>query len=173
MPGIPIVVHSLNATYYIVTISSGARVLQCQAAAHPAPEIEVARAQRASVGTVVNRPIDENSITFIGTATVLVRIQGFTVLTDPNFLHRGQHARLDYGLRSRRRTEPAMQIDQLPPLDLIVLSHFHEDHFDRIAERGLDRSTPIVTTPHAAAELDKRGFAATQGIERWQAHGFR
>jgi L-ascorbate metabolism protein UlaG (beta-lactamase superfamily) len=153
----------------VATISSGARVLHCEAATHLAREIKVARAQRASVGTVVNRPTDENSITFIGTATVLVRIQGFTVLTDPNFLHRGQHARLDYGLRSRRRTEPAMQIDQLPPLDLIVLSHFHEDHFDRIAERGLDRLTPIVTTPHAAAELDQRGFAATRGIERWQS----
>ncbi|HEX3244842.1 MAG TPA: MBL fold metallo-hydrolase [Chloroflexota bacterium] len=124
-------------------------------------------------GTILERTPEGDSITFIGTATVLVRVGGFTVLTDPNFLHRGQHARLDYGLRSRRRTEPAMGIRDLPPLDLIVLSHFHEDHFDRIAVRGLDHTTPVVTTPHAAGELRKRGFRSVHAVERWQTHELR
>jgi L-ascorbate metabolism protein UlaG (beta-lactamase superfamily) len=114
--------------------------------------------------------IADGTITFIGTATVLVRFGGFTILTDPNFFHRGQHARLGYGLRSRRRTEPAMQIQDLPPLDLVVLSHFHEDHFDRIAERYLDKSVPIVTTEHAADQLAKRGFTSTIGVNPWRSH---
>ena len=33
-----------------------------------------------------------DEITFIGTATTLIRIAGFTILTDPNFLHRGDRA---------------------------------------------------------------------------------
>jgi hypothetical protein len=37
-------------------------------------------------------------VTFIGTATTLLRLGPFTLLTDPNFLHRGQHAKLGYGL---------------------------------------------------------------------------
>jgi L-ascorbate metabolism protein UlaG (beta-lactamase superfamily) len=38
------------------------------------------------------------SLTFIGTATTVLRLGGFTLLTDPNFLHRGQRAYLGYGL---------------------------------------------------------------------------
>jgi L-ascorbate metabolism protein UlaG (beta-lactamase superfamily) len=39
-----------------------------------------------------------DGITFIGTATTIVRLGSFTVLTDPNFLHRGQRAYLGRGL---------------------------------------------------------------------------
>jgi L-ascorbate metabolism protein UlaG (beta-lactamase superfamily) len=93
------------------------------------------------------------SATFIGTATVLLRLGGFTVLTDPNFLHRGQRAHLGYGLSSRRRTDPAMEPGQLPALDGIVLSHLHGDHFDRIARRRLPRDVPVITTRPAARPL--------------------
>jgi L-ascorbate metabolism protein UlaG (beta-lactamase superfamily) len=111
----------------------------------------------------------EGSLLFIGTATVLVRFAGFTVLTDPNFLHRHEVVRLGYGLRSRRLTEPAMQIEQLPGLDLIVLSHFHEDHFDRVAEARLDRELPIFSTPHATEKLARRGFADARALTTWQS----
>src|SRR5829696_2579883 len=80
------------------------------------------------------------SIFFVGTATVLVRYGGFTLLTDPNFLHAGDHVHLGYGLRSRRLTNPAVEIEDLPPLDLVVLSHLHGDHFDRVAEEKLDKT---------------------------------
>ena len=42
-------------------------------------------------------------LTWIGTATVLLEHSGFTVLTDPNFLHRGEAAYRGKGLFSRRR----------------------------------------------------------------------
>src|SRR3954471_9676649 len=77
--------------------------------------------------------------TFIGTATVLLRVGGFTILTDPNFLHAGDHAYLGLGLTSKRRTTPAMDLEDLPPLDLVLLSHHHGDHFDRVAAEGLDK----------------------------------
>jgi L-ascorbate metabolism protein UlaG (beta-lactamase superfamily) len=109
------------------------------------------------------------TIFFIGTATVLLRFAGFTILTDPNFLHSGEKVRLGYGLRSTRRTNPAMEIEGLPPLDLVVLSHMHEDHFDRVAEKKLDKSTPIVSTAHAAAALEKAGFTAARSIEKWES----
>ena len=41
-------------------------------------------------------------MTFGGNATALLRIGGFTLLTDPNFLHRGQRAYLGYGLSTTR-----------------------------------------------------------------------
>ena len=110
-----------------------------------------------------------DELVFIGTATVLLRVGGFTLLTDPNFLHRGEHARLGYGLRSRRLTEPAMGIPDLPPLDLIVLSHHHGDHFDDVAARELPKDVPIVTTAHAAGKLRSQGFTAPVALDTWDA----
>jgi L-ascorbate metabolism protein UlaG (beta-lactamase superfamily) len=110
----------------------------------------------------------ECSVTFIGNATVLLRLGSFTVLTDPNFLPAGQRAYLGYGLWSKRLKEPSMGVDQLPRLDAVVLSHLHGDHWDRVAEAGLDRSVPVLTTGQAAKVLGRRGFAA-EGLQRWQS----
>ncbi|GAA2371369.1 MBL fold metallo-hydrolase [Dactylosporangium salmoneum] len=110
----------------------------------------------------------DTSATFIGTATVLLRLGGFTMLTDPNFLHRGQRAYLGYGLSSRRRTEPALGPGDLPSLDGIVLSHLHGDHFDRIARRRLPRDVPVLTTRPAARQLTRWRFGAAMGLRDWE-----
>ncbi|MBW3611582.1 MAG: MBL fold metallo-hydrolase [Actinobacteria bacterium] len=116
--------------------------------------------------------VEGAELTFIGTATVLLRYGGFTLLTDPNFLHRGDHAKLGYGLRSRRLTAPAMTIAELPPLDFIVLSHHHGDHFDEVAAAQLDKRLPIVTTDHASRKLRGQGFAAAVALDTWESQLF-
>ncbi|WP_289465058.1 MBL fold metallo-hydrolase, partial [Klebsiella pneumoniae] len=80
----------------------------------------------------------------------LITTDGITLLTDPNFLHRGERAYLGYGLLSRRLHDPALAIDRLPALDGVLLSHMHGDHWDRVAQNGLDRTLVVITTPHAA-----------------------
>jgi L-ascorbate metabolism protein UlaG (beta-lactamase superfamily) len=87
----------------------------------------------------------EETLTFVGNATTVLRLGAFTVLTDPNFIRRGQRAYLGKGLWSRRLQDPALGIDELPPLDAVVLSHLHGDHFDRVARRGLTRDVPMRT----------------------------
>lgn len=109
------------------------------------------------------------TLEFIGTATTLLRLGPFTLLTDPNFLHRGQRAYLGRGLFSRRLTEPALQPAQLPALDAIVLSHLHGDHFDRVARRELDRDVPVLTTPSAARRLGRWGFGRSEGLPTWES----
>jgi L-ascorbate metabolism protein UlaG (beta-lactamase superfamily) len=109
------------------------------------------------------------SLEFIGTATTLLRLGPFTLLTDPNFLHQGQRAYLGKGLFSKRLTEPSLQPEQLPRLDAVVLSHLHGDHFDRIARRELDRGLPVLTTPEASRRLTTWGFGGAHGMSTWES----
>ncbi len=107
------------------------------------------------------------SVTFIGNATVLLRLNGCTLLTDPSFLHAGDHVHVGYGLFAKRLLEPALQLADLPPLDALLLSHLHGDHWDPPAERGLDHGLPLVTTKQAAKALAARGFTRTCGLDHW------
>ncbi|WGL50747.1 MBL fold metallo-hydrolase [Nocardioides sp. BP30] len=113
--------------------------------------------------------MQDASLEFVGTATSLLRLGPFTLLTDPNFLHEGQRAYLGKGLFSRRRTEPSLQPAQLPALDAVVLSHLHGDHFDRVARRDLDRSLPILTTPAASNRLRDWGFGEAVPMTPWSS----
>lgn len=108
------------------------------------------------------------SLLFIGTATVLLRYGPFTILTDPNFIHR--HEKVDLGgpLSATRLTDPAIDIHQLPPVDFVLLSHFHGDHFDQVAEHELAKEIPIFTPPQAAEELVERGFTNLYSLDTWQ-----
>jgi L-ascorbate metabolism protein UlaG (beta-lactamase superfamily) len=111
----------------------------------------------------------EASLEFIGTATTLLRFGPFTLLTDPNFLHSGQRVYLGKGLFSKRQTEPSLQPADLPPLDAVLLSHLHGDHFDRVARDRLPRDLPVLTTPAASDRLRRWGFADARGMSTWEA----
>jgi L-ascorbate metabolism protein UlaG (beta-lactamase superfamily) len=82
-------------------------------------------------------------------ATTLITVGGITILADPNFLHHGQHAHLGYGLVFKRLHGPALRVQDVPPVDLIVLSHLHADHWGRVPTAGLDRALPVLSTAHA------------------------
>jgi L-ascorbate metabolism protein UlaG (beta-lactamase superfamily) len=118
--------------------------------------------------TGASADMSTGSIFFIGTATVLIRYAGFTVLTDPNFIHMHEKVDLGYGLSATRQTNPALEIHELPPVDFVLLSHFHGDHFDQVAEQEIEKSLPIVTTPEAAEALRQRGFVAPQALKTWE-----
>lgn len=110
---------------------------------------------------------DTGSVQFIGTATVLIRLGDFTILTDPNFIHKHEYIHLGYGLKAMRRTDPAMEVEDLPELDFILLSHFHEDHFDRVAQESFDKSTRIITNPGSKRALERRGFTNVESLTTW------
>jgi L-ascorbate metabolism protein UlaG (beta-lactamase superfamily) len=115
-----------------------------------------------------NPDFGSGSVFFVGTATVIIRYAGFTILTDPNFLHAGDHVHLGYGLTAKRLTNPAIEMEDLPPLDFVLLSHLHGDHFDRVVERRLNKATPIVSNRHATSYLEKVGFTKTRTLKTWE-----
>lgn len=152
---------------WLAAFASACAWAQPQAVAPPVQPVAAAPAKfTLSLPPSAQEP--GGSLTFVGTATVIVRYAGMTILTDPNFLHKGEHVHLGYGLTSRRLTDPAIPFEQLPPIDLIVLSHVHEDHFDKLVQEKLSRDVPIVTAGSGGAKLRKMGFKTVYDLKRWE-----
>jgi len=95
-------------------------------------------------------------ITYIGHATLLLEIGGVTILTDPNFDSR-------LGGFLPRVSAPGIPLEELPPLDAILLTHAHADHlsFDSLAR--LSKKPPLFAPPVIARWLRRQGFS--QAIE--------
>ena len=70
---------------------------------------------------------DRDTLTWIGHNTVLLRIGGATVLTDPWFTDYASPIR---PIGPRRYVPPGIAIEALPPIDVVVVSHGHYDHLD-------------------------------------------
>jgi L-ascorbate metabolism protein UlaG (beta-lactamase superfamily) len=83
---------------------------------------------------------------WLGHTTVLLKIDGVTILTDPVLSSRvGIDLRL-FTLGLKRLVEPALAVEDLPKIDLVLLSHAHFDHFDLPTLRRLEnRGTAVVT----------------------------
>jgi L-ascorbate metabolism protein UlaG (beta-lactamase superfamily) len=100
----------------------------------------------------------------------VIRFGGITILTDPAFSHKGTHTGLGHGIWARREFEPACQVADLPPIDLIILSHYHGDHFDDAAIRDLDKDLPIISTADAVGKLQALGFRQCYPLDTWESH---
>lgn len=103
---------------------------------------------------------------WIGHATVLLRIEGFTILTDPVFAPR---VGLGLGMLTggpKRLVAPGLRLSQLPKIDMVLLSHAHFDHLDRPTLDRLPKRTPVVTAHQTRDLVADLGFADITEL-RW------
>ncbi len=96
----------------------------------------------------------------ISHACLLIELGGKQVLTDPWMTEPIYWGRLFH------RFGLGMQIEQLPPLDLIVASHGHDDHLDPQTLRQLDRKTPVAVLYSAASKVRKLGFSEVHPMQQ-------
>jgi hypothetical protein len=102
---------------------------------------------------------DRMVATWVGHATVLVQSQGLNILSDPVWSRQAG----PFGFGPKRVTAPGVAFEQLPKIDLIVVSHNHYDHMDLATLKRLwDRDRPlIVTSLGNDAILRSKGIEAT------------
>lgn len=82
---------------------------------------------------------------WIGHSTVLINFQGLNIITDPVFSARVGLRIPPFTIGPKRYVEPALEISELPRIDLILLSHAHMDHFDLASLKQMNRDAVVVT----------------------------
>ena len=104
---------------------------------------------------------------WLGHTTVLLKIDGFTILTDPVFSSRVGLSVGPLTVGIKRLIAVALPPEDLPPIDMILLSHAHMDHFDLPSLRSLEGPrTQIVTAVHTSDLLRVRRYGHVHEV-RW------
>lgn len=114
----------------------------------------------------------ELAVTFIGHASFFVQIGGRSVVIDPNF------ARWLFVLKRLRR--PGLRVRDLPPIDMVLVTHAHFDHLHRPSLRAIVQnnlrtrgSAPAVIVPsHVSDLVSDLGFAEITELEWWNSSHF-
>jgi L-ascorbate metabolism protein UlaG (beta-lactamase superfamily) len=104
---------------------------------------------------------------WLGHTTVLLKVDGTTILTDPVFSDRVGINLGPVTLGLKRLVMPAVPFKQLPKVDLVLLSHAHMDHFDLPSLRKLqNRGTHVVTAANTSDLLRVNSYASVKEL-RW------
>ncbi|MEM1180367.1 MAG: MBL fold metallo-hydrolase [Acidobacteriota bacterium] len=116
----------------------------------PTPKLRVARPTPAQV-------------VWLGHASFLVQLGGVNVLIDPL---------LGPVLGTYRRYQkPGLTVDQLPPIDVLLITHGHRDHLDLWTVRRLDLTTAVVTPSGLGDFFRRLGFTDVHELDWWRSVG--
>jgi len=110
----------------------------------------------------------QNSATWISHSTVLIKIDGITLLTDPVFAR--AIGPLPW-LGVPRKTPPALKMNSLPPIDIVLISHNHYDHLDAFSIKTiLSLHNPLVIAPLGNGTLLKSmGCSRVIELDWWES----
>ncbi len=113
----------------------------------------------------------EPTVTWVGHSTVLVQMGGLNILTDPLFSDRASPIPW---LGPKRAQAPGLTLEQLPHIDVVLISHNHYDHCDQVSLLALDKQTgapPIFLVPLGLGKwFNKIGIRNTVELDWWQNH---
>jgi L-ascorbate metabolism protein UlaG (beta-lactamase superfamily) len=100
-------------------------------------------------------------LTYLGHATVLIEADGLRCLTDPFLRDR---------LGPLRRHGPTPDPGAIGPLDLVLVSHAHPDHFDPRSLRHL-QGDPLLIVPHGLGRAAQRTDRRVRALKVGETHG--
>jgi L-ascorbate metabolism protein UlaG (beta-lactamase superfamily) len=148
-------------------------VMKWKISTTPSPWPEKGLANTAVPQLVENGKAASVHITYIGHATTYIQSDKVSVLTDPQFSDRSSPVSFAGPTRVRK---PALEIEKLPALDFVIISHNHYDHLDLPSLLALEKKFhPHFIVPLGNAELLKsEGIQKVTELDWWQsAEGFQ
>ena len=107
-----------------------------------------------------------STATWIGHATYYIKLKDFGILADPIFSDRASPVQFLFG--PKRGTPPGRDLDSLPRVDLVLISHDHYDHLDRGSIKDIHKKWPhcIYAVPLKIGEiLENWGIPKSQILE--------
>jgi N-acyl-phosphatidylethanolamine-hydrolysing phospholipase D len=105
------------------------------------------------------------SVTWIGHSTMLVRMDGVTFLTDPIFSERASPIAF---AGPKRLVPPGVPLEDLPPIDFVLLSHDHYDHADVPSIAALAQRGARFIVPLGMGELVRSAGGEAVELDWWQ-----
>ena len=126
----------------------------------------------ANDGAALRAPSPPPSITWIGHATLLVQVDGLSVLTDPQWNDR---AGPTSWLGAKRLSPPGLAFEALPRIDVVVISHDHYDHLDLpTVKRLAAMHDPLFLVPLGLkAWFADNGMTHVEELDWWQEYRYR
>ena len=109
------------------------------------------------------------TLAWIGHSTVLINFFGVMILTDPVLFPRIGIRLPGFTIGPKRLTAPALSFDELPKIDLVLLSHAHFDHLDLRTLRCFDRTTRVITARATSDLLKGTQFSDVTELEWGQS----
>jgi len=115
---------------------------------------------------------EELRLSLIGHSTVLIQINNINILTDPHYSERSSP--LSWA-GPKRVIQPAIKFEDLPPIDIVLLSHNHYDHMDLPTLKRLnDTHQPVVLVGLGnAALLNSKGISNVHELDWWESFDFK
>ena len=118
---------------------------------------------RTDLSVFKRPPASGLRITLLGHSSLLMELDGTTLLIDPVFSERASFVQW-FG--PGRFYPPPLTIAELPPLDAVLLSHDHYDHLDSAAVQQLNDRTPLfVCSAGVGGHLQRWGIDAAKIVE--------
>ncbi len=107
-------------------------------------------------------------VTYINHATVLIQCAGVNLLTDPVWSSRASPFSF---MGPKRYAAPGVRMDELPPIDIVLLSHNHYDHMDIASLRTIvsEWNPAIVTGLGNAHYLGRKGMKGAHELDWWDS----
>ena len=126
----------------------------------------------ANDGTALRAGVINPSITWVGHSTLLVQLDGLNVLTDPNW---GERASPISWAGPVRLSPPGLAFEELPRIDVVVISHDHYDHLNLSTVKHLaEAHNPLFLVPLGLkAWFADNGMSRVEELDWWQEREYR
>ena len=112
------------------------------------------------------------TVTWVGHSTLLIQLDGVNLLTDPHWSDRASPVSF---AGPKRVMPPGILFEDLPPIDLVLISHDHYDHLDlATVQRLAERHHPLFLVPLGLREwFVENGMTQVEELDWWESRSLK